>query len=90
MKLVKSFAFFFLPAAYNKSKSGHRLLLLQLVSSDFDRQARRKYAAACGQEQTGSWEWVRLPFSNAVRTFAPSQAAASVLGNGGASLGFVR
>lgn len=66
------------------------LLLLQLVSSDFDRQARRKFAAGYRREQTGSWKWVRSPFSNAVRTFAPSQSAASVLGKGGVSLRFVR
>ena len=63
---------------------------MQLVSSDFEPQARSNYAASSWQEHTGSWEWVVSPFSTSVRTLAPSQAAADVLGKGGVSLGFVR
>ena len=70
-------------------KTGNMLLLMQLVSCDYDSQARKKYAAACGQEQAGSWKWVASPFSRAVRTLAPPQAVAAQLGQGGRSLGFV-
>ena len=65
------------------------LLLVQLASSNFDGQARHKYAAACGQEQAGSWKWVASPFCRAVRTLAPPQAVAAQIGKGGRSLGFV-
>ena len=67
----------------------HRLLLMQLVSSDFDPQARKKYAAQSRGEQPGKWQWVESPFSTAMRMLAPSIAVAAELGKGGASLGFV-
>ena len=59
---------------------------MQLVSSDFDPQARKKYASHFGEQQTGKWQWVESPFSNAVRMLAPSQAVAAELGKGAESL----
>ena len=70
-------------------ETDHRLLLMQLVSSDFDPQARKKYASQSWGQQPGKWQWVESPFSTAVRMLAPSQAVAAHLGKGGVSLGFV-
>ena len=63
---------------------------MQLVSSDFEHQARSKYAAATGRKYTGSWKWVQAPFSSVVRFLAPAQAIAGELGKGSWSLGFVQ
>ena len=76
-------------AAGSMGKTGNMMLLMQLVSCDYDSQARKKYAAARRQELTGSWRWVASPFSRAVRTLIPSQAVAAQIGKGGRSLGFV-
>ena len=62
---------------------------MQLVSLDFDPQARKKYTVRFGEQQTGKWQWVESPFSDAVRMLAPSQAVAAELGKGAESLGFV-
>lgn len=51
-------------AAGSVGKTGNMLLLVQLVSCDYDIPARKKYAAACGQEQAGSWKWkAHAPFA---------------------------
>ena len=73
----------------SKAETDDMLLLMQLVSSDYEPQARQKFAWQSGGQQAGKWKWVASPFSTSVHYLAPSQAVAAQLGQGGSSLGYV-